>query len=436
MRTARAISGLVFLLLWLAPQAKGDIAILLEEPYSYDGAFAGTGHSAVYLTRVCAASPVELRRCREGENGVVLSRYHRVGGYDWIAIPMTPYLYAVDNPEDVPLYADAKLVALLRDRYRRAHLESVAPNASDGEAERGDWPQLIGEAYDRTIYGFQIETTAAQDDEFIRAYNSRSNVAAYKLVSGNCADFVREAANFYYPHAVKRNIIADLDVMTPKQAAKSLVQYGKRHPDLHFSSLVIPQVPGSLRRSRPVHGLVESVFKAKKYEAPLMFFHPFIAVGFASAYLLSGRFDPAHRALVYDPTGDLEEPLSAQQRRAYSRDLSGLMRGNSELGNDAEPWKNVEAGARLGLDPQGRPILEVPSDAGTVQVGISRSNVFDRGTSLELTENLLETRLRQELRRGSVKASGIGLQSDWNFLQKVISSQQSERQAIADTGNQ
>jgi hypothetical protein len=216
MRTARAISGLAFLLLWLAPQAKGDIAILLEEPYSYDGAFAGTGHSAVYLTRVCAASPVELRLCHEGENGVVLSRYHRVDGYDWIAIPMTPYLYAVDNPEDVPLYADAKLVALLRDRYRRAHLESVAPNALDGEAERGDWPQLIGEAYDRTIYGFQIETTAAQDDAFIRAYNSRTNVAAYKLVSDNCADFVRQVVNFYYPHAVKRNVIADLDVMTPK----------------------------------------------------------------------------------------------------------------------------------------------------------------------------------------------------------------------------
>ncbi len=434
MRIARLFLGFVFVMLWLAPQAKGDIAILLEEPYSYDGALAGTGHSAVYLTRVCAASPVSLRHCEKGENGVVLSRYHRVGGYDWIAVPLTAYLYAVENPENIPLYADGRLVALLRDRYRREHLEMVAPDNSGGEAIPGDWPQLIGEAYDRTIYGFEIETTAAQDDAFIQAYNSWPNLAAYKLVSDNCADFVREAVNFYYPHAVRRNIIADLGVMTPKQAAKSLMQYSKRHPELRFSSLVIPQVPGSVRRSRPVHGLVESVFKAKKYEAPLVFFHPFIAAGFASAYLLSGRFDPEHRALVYDPNGDLEEPLSAQQRRTYRKDLNALMRENSEARNDAEPWKQVEAGARLGLDLEGRPILEMPSEAGTVQVGISRSNLFDRGGSSELTENLLETRLRQELRRGSVKASGIELQSDWNSLQKVISSQHAE-QPGADRAN-
>jgi hypothetical protein len=181
---------------------------------------------------------------------------------------------------------------------------------------------------------------------------------------------------------------------------------------------------------------VESVFKAKKYEAPLLFFHPFIAVGFASVYLLSGRFNPAHDALVYDPNGDLEEPLSAQQRRTYQKSLSALMHENSGGRKEGEGWKNIEVSGSLGLDHEGRPILKVQSEEGIVQVGTSRANVFDPGASSELTENLLETRLRQELRRGSVRASGIELQSDWNSLQRVISSQQSERQASADTGNQ
>src|SRR6202008_3857878 len=92
-----------------APRARADAVVLLEEPYSYDGAFAGTGHTAVYLARVCAASPTSLRRCQPGESGVVISRYHRIGGYDWIAIPLYPYLYGVDKPENVPLFADSKL---------------------------------------------------------------------------------------------------------------------------------------------------------------------------------------------------------------------------------------------------------------------------------------------------------------------------------------
>src|SRR5882724_9219400 len=96
--------------------------LLLEEPYSYDGTFAGTGHSAVYLSRVCADTPTELRRCRAGETGVVISRYHGVAGHDWLAVQLMGYLYAVNRPDDVPLYADSKLVALLRERYLGAML--------------------------------------------------------------------------------------------------------------------------------------------------------------------------------------------------------------------------------------------------------------------------------------------------------------------------
>src|SRR5271156_1263737 len=85
-----------------ASAARADMALLLEEPFGEFGGMTPTGHAAIYLPRVCAESPVSLRRCHDDEQGVVISRYHRVSGYDWIAIPLLPYLYSVDRLDQVP----------------------------------------------------------------------------------------------------------------------------------------------------------------------------------------------------------------------------------------------------------------------------------------------------------------------------------------------
>src|SRR5438128_9187984 len=90
-------------------QLHAQATLLLEEPYSYDGTFAGTGHVAVYLDRVCADTPLVVRRCRSGEKGVVLSRYHGIAGHDWYAVPLLTYLYAVHKPQMIRLYVDRKL---------------------------------------------------------------------------------------------------------------------------------------------------------------------------------------------------------------------------------------------------------------------------------------------------------------------------------------
>ncbi len=229
--------------------AHASVTVLLEEPFGTFGGMNPTGHAAIYLSHVCAASPLQLRRCEPGEQGVVISRYHRVSGYDWIAIPLLPYLYAVDRPDEIPLTVTPEEAAALRDAYRRKHLENVAPDTPGGCPPEGDWIQLIGAAYDRTIYAFGIQTTAKQDGQFIQRFNSRPNKSRFNLLFHNCADFVRQAVDFYYPHAVHRSFITDAGIMTPKQAAKSLLSYGKRHRNLQFASFVIPQVPGTIPRS-------------------------------------------------------------------------------------------------------------------------------------------------------------------------------------------
>ena len=94
----KKLGVLVFLFVLAGvPLARADAALLLEEPFGTLGYFNPTGHVAIYFTHICAASPARLRRCEPGEMGSVISRYQKVAGYDWLAIPLIPYLYAVDN---------------------------------------------------------------------------------------------------------------------------------------------------------------------------------------------------------------------------------------------------------------------------------------------------------------------------------------------------
>jgi hypothetical protein len=275
-------------------RARADAALLMEEPYGEFGRYNPTGHSAIYLNRVCAESPVKLRACRMDEHGVVISRYHRIGGFDWIAIPLVPYLYAVDEVKDIPLTADAELESRLRDEYRRQHLLQIAPNVSEkwGDIPNGDWVQLVGASYDRKIYGFQIETTPQQDRHLIALFNNRRNVSHFNLFFHNCADFSRALLNNYYPHAVHRNVLVDFGLTTPKQDARSLTKYAKRNPELTFSTFVVPQVPGSIPRSKPTDGILESLVKSKKYAAPLVLLSPELVAGMVTVYLVDGRFQP------------------------------------------------------------------------------------------------------------------------------------------------
>lgn len=155
--------------------------------------------------------------------------------------------------------------------------------------------QLVGSAYDRTICAFGIETTGEQDDKFIRTFNSRPNQRHFNLLFYNCADFVRHAVDFDYPRAIHCQLIADVGIMTPRQAAKSLFNYGKRHGDLQFSVFVIPQVPGTVPRSTAVRGVLESLVRSKRYALPLVSvaaLHPYFGGSLAFAWLEGTHFDP------------------------------------------------------------------------------------------------------------------------------------------------
>jgi hypothetical protein len=271
----------------------------MEEPYGEFGAMNPTGHAAIYLDRICADGPTRLRRCHDGEFGSVISRYHKIDGYDWIVMPLIPYLYAVDSMEQIPLWLNADQAARLRNKYREEHLLDLAPGSS-GEVPGGEWTQLVGSSFDRKIYGFQLDTTEEEDARLIALFNDKRNVGHFNLLFHNCADFSRVLLNTYFPHAIHRDFIADVGLMTPKQAARCFIRYGKKHPERNMSVFVIPQVPGSIRRSHPVDGVAEAIVKSKKYLLPLAVLNPEITGGLITSYLVDGRMKLPKDAPVFD----------------------------------------------------------------------------------------------------------------------------------------
>jgi hypothetical protein len=294
--------GLAALALFVCAVCSGhaSVALLLEEPFGHFGAMNPTGHAAVYLSHICADGPTHLRMCRPGEFGSVISRYHKIDGYDWIAMPLIPYLYAVDDPAQVPAWVDKDQVSRLRDAYRRTHLEAIAPDTKSGRTPSGEWIQLVGSSYDRKIFGYQVGTTAEQDERFVALFNDRKDVSHFNLFFHNCADFSRVVLDTYIPDVVHRNFIADVGLTTPKQVARSLVKYGDKHPEVQVSAFVIPQVEGTMKRSHPVNGVTESLVKSKKYLIPMVILTPHVTGTVALAYIVDGRFKLPKDAPVFD----------------------------------------------------------------------------------------------------------------------------------------
>jgi hypothetical protein len=422
----RAAIGMAVTVLVCASFASASATLLLEEPYGKLGFFTATGHAAVYLSGVCAESPVILRPCAPGETGVVISRYDDINGYDWVAIPLVPYLYAVDRPEDIPLFADAKMVALLRDRYRRKYLEYIVPDDKGGAAPGGNWYELIGSSYDRTIYGFEIATTPEQDLALIRKLNADPNESHFRTVSHNCADFAKSIINFYYPKSLHRSIVADVGITTPKQMAKMLVKFNQRHPEVEFQRLVIAQVPGGMPRSSPVHGVVESFLKSKKYIVPSAIVSPVFAGCVVAVYVGTGagRFEPDRDALVLAPGGNPEKPMGREDRLSYQHELRDLLAAAYPVSSGQSvdrAWSKLQSKAKTVFDDNDRPVLQMQLDGRIVRIGASAENVLNGSAPPELARQLLEARLQSELRGRSARAvSEDEVERDWKLLQQTM----------------
>ena len=321
-RTTAFVLLALALLALCSAHSHAQAALLLEEPYGFFGTLNPTGHTAIYFERVCAETPVRLRRCEPGELGAVIARYQGISGYDWVAIPLLPYLYSVETASEVPARVDRETVTRMRERYHEAHLLALGENLTAGSLVHGGWSQLVGVAYERRIYAFRFETSAEQDNAFIARMNARENRTHFELFYSNCADFARQILNIYFPRSFRRSIFPDAGMTSPKQITYKLVRYERKHPEMQLKIFEIPQVPGYRRLSHSNKSIAESL-TTTAYAIPIALVNPYIAGGLFVDYLVRGRFHPIPRHPQIIVLGDLKA-LTAASHAGQNPDSAGI----------------------------------------------------------------------------------------------------------------
>jgi hypothetical protein len=126
--------------------------------------------------------------------------------------------------------------------------------------------------------------------------------------------------------------------------------------------------------------------------------------------------------MVFDPSRELQPPVTSAQRREYQSQLDALKRPLAE-GNpwSGITWQQLQADAVPRLDNSGDPVLQVKIGAETVDLGLARNNILTTSAPPELAERIVLLRLRDELKSGNApKVSQQDVGNDWDLLQQVL----------------
>ena len=312
-------------------QANASLTVLVGEPFGKFGTMMPVGHTSLYLDRVCADGPVKLRMCRADEpQGVTIARLDAIGELDWIASPILDFLYGTERAEEIPAFATEERVEELRQAYRRRVLLQYFPDGTETRKKNNEWWETVGVSYSRKVWGYELATSREQDEAFVARMNAMPNRHAYRLHAMNCADFVADAVNFYYPGTVRSDRVADYALMTPKQVARAVEAYGDAHPELEPRVTVYPQIAGTMRRSRPVRGGTEMILKTKRYVTVLTVIQPEITVALTALYLKHGRWVMGRGAEPQMPETVMSEVL--RERGATGMEAEGGGQGGDAGG--------------------------------------------------------------------------------------------------------
>ena len=82
---------------------------------------------------------MKLRLCRPGEQGSVISNYTTLGEdqpFEWNIVPLSVFLYGVEDPDNRPMIGSRKIKHLLEERYREKFLGGFATANPAGRAAR------------------------------------------------------------------------------------------------------------------------------------------------------------------------------------------------------------------------------------------------------------------------------------------------------------
>ena len=444
---------------YVCPCARAGVGVVLNESLDTSAQWVtGSGHTSIYFSRICPASPVRLRLCRPGEHGSVMSNYINLGEnqrYEWNIVPLDVYLYGVEKPQDRPLFGSPKLKSLLEQTYRTRALFKYCDAQSCVTGEKAEWKEMVGATLSRSMYVFYVDTSLQQDLHLIDEFNALPNQNHFDGVTDNCADFVKRILDTYFPHSAHRDVINDFGMTSPKAVARTFSHYALQHPDLQFCVLHLSQLPGTIKRSTEPHDGTEQLFRSKKLLVPMAIFANHELPIVAAAYFLHGRFSPEGQFEAHPAMETAILPGKAVSRLVSENDqvAPSLLRipetdqDRVEVVGTPAEWRQyrkqfneiVKESVREGtipnkaylnqffaqLDRSGDPFiapdgslwLDVNYQGSTRQLGVGANSIFAPGSDRRLAFVFLLARVNQILRSPKHRRETmLELREDWTRL--------------------
>lgn len=429
------------------PPGRADVGVVLNESLDTSiDRITGTGHSAVYFSRICPESPIRLRLCTPGEQGSIMSTYINLGEdqrFEWNVVPVNVYLYGVEDARHRAIFGSFRLKHLLEDRYRRNYLADLCAGEPCATSYKAEWREMVAATFVRSVYIFVVDTTMEQDKAFIAQFNEAQNKSRFNGVTRNCADFTMRVINAYFPHSTHPDYVNDFGMTSPKAVARSFTHYALRHPESHLRVLHFAQVPGTIKRSREVRAGTEQLYHSKKFLIPMIIFAGPEVPAVATTYVLTGRFNPERefeehpalalatketpatkRFVVAAQPGPAQIVGSSKEWKAYREAFDAI---TTKHGQDQPSYDRRELNRffRM-LDKTGNPFLdedgsawmEIPGPGTIVRVGLSASNTLERGSDPGLAYELLLARVNYALESPKHGREAMTeFKQDWSAMQ-------------------
>jgi len=437
------------------------VGVILNETLNESaGRITGSGHTAVYFSRICPESPVKLRLCGPGENGSVMSNYTNLGEdtrFEWNIVPFNMYVYGAADPANRPVFGTEKIKSLLEARYREQTLSSYCSVATCLKSDKAEWREMVGARMVRSMYIFVVETSLQQDLDLIAKFNALPNENHFNGMTHNCADFTKDVIDTYFPHAAHRDVINDFGMTSPKAVARTFSHYARNHPESHFRVMHFSQLPGTIKRSTEPHSGTEQLYHSKKLLVPLVIFADHELPVAAAAYLITGRFNPerefeqhatlepaqlsgsssstnvAKNEFAADTSTELE-PIQVQQREEilgasgewekYRKHFDTIVAQAvqdeiiPDRGYVSRIFKHIDSAGKPFAGPDRSLWLEVTDASGTAKVGLSASNIFAHDSDPRLAFELLLARVDAELKSPKhSRETMMEFKEDWALLQ-------------------
>ena len=463
LRTSASVGRLIVfgIIALMTPPAHADAGVVLNESLDTSVArITGSGHSAVYLSRICPDnSPVKMRLCMPGEQGSILSNYTTLGEdqpYEWNIVPLSVYLYGVENPGDRPLVSSKAIKAALEERYREKCLAAICTEGRCRAGKSAEWREMVAATLERSLYMFVLKTSVEQDQALIAAFNSLPNVNHFNGMTRNCADFTRRVLDTYYPGAAKPDYLNDFFMTSPKAVARSLTHYAEKHPESDFRVLHFSQVPGTIKRSSECRSGTEQLYHSKKLMIPLAAFAWQGIPAVAASYAITGHFNPEHQFEAH-PSAEAagsatnespeisggftvtvqelaaEENLERetivgtkdewkQNQTRFDATVDEAIR--SEVIPDRMYLKRVfiklGESSTISADASGALWMNFSGDEPPLRVGISASNVFAPDSDGQFAYQIMLARMQGELKSPKhSRETMLDFKQDWTLLADI-----------------